>query len=147
MQPNKSRWGGWGWCFFNWCIFTPNRYNTWTEQNRTELLFLFWLGQYVHHLHTHNIYITRSRYQTNMYMYKSYIIVYIQLVDLCSTKTRNMKVSIQTWGWMNAHTILLTTLHVHYWPILYTWDNIAFQWPFSIQFNSIQKLYLKMVTK
>ena len=30
-----------------------------------------------------------------MYMYRSYIIVYIQLVDLCSTNTRNKKVSIQ----------------------------------------------------
>jgi len=30
-----------------------------------------------------------------MYMYKSYIIVYIQLVDLGSTTTRNKKVSIQ----------------------------------------------------
>ena len=27
-----------------------------TEQNY--LIFLFWLGQYVHHLHNHNIYIT-----------------------------------------------------------------------------------------
>ena len=74
-----------------------------TEQNRTEQkrteqnrnFILFWLGQYVHHLHNHNIYITRSWYQTDMYMYKSYIIVYIQLVDLCSTNTRNKKVSIQ----------------------------------------------------
>ena len=29
-----------------------------------------------------------------MYMYKRCIIVYIQLVDLCSTKSRNKKVSI-----------------------------------------------------
>jgi len=27
------------------------------------------------------------------------MIVYIQLVDLWSTKTRNKKVSIQNWGW------------------------------------------------
>jgi len=77
-------------CFCN--KLTAKRENR-TEQNRN--FILFWLGQYVHHLHNHNIYITRSRYQTNMYMYKRYIIVYVQLVDLCSTNTRNKKVSIQ----------------------------------------------------
>jgi len=74
-------------------VVLQNHHQLSHEQNRTEISF--WLGQYVHHLHNHNIYITRSRYQTNMYMYKSYMIVYIQLVDLCSTTTRNKKVSIQ----------------------------------------------------
>jgi len=52
-----------------------------------------------------------------MYMYKSYIIVYVQLVDLCSTKTRNKKVSIQK---MRMNNILIKQCCAYMHSIIYT---------------------------
>jgi len=52
-----------------------------------------------------------------MYMYNSYIIVYVQLVDIGCTKTRNKKVSIQKM-WMKNKLIKQCCAYMH--SIIYT---------------------------